>query len=142
METYNDMVLSYNDDDLLTMVYEFGSWDTEMQAAIENELNNRGILPHNLHDWKIKTIAKDDKRLSAGKAATLPLQLLGWIGIFGVLGWIIGYQLYFAKKKSIYTQKEYFKYDTDSRESGRYMLFATTGIIVIFIVFNYNKFFG
>ena len=133
---FKDMVVHYSNEELLLMVYQFHEWDAEMLLAVEAELKERNILPDDILIKKNKLIQKEDEYLSTGKEATFPQQFLGWIGIFGILGIIIGNHLAFAKTVSKYTGKEYFKYDEPSRESGRYMYYISITIIVIFCLYN------
>ena len=133
---FKDIVVHYSNEELLSMVYQFTQWDAEMLLAAEDELKQRNILPDDILVKKNKLIQKEDEFLSEGKEATFPQQFLGWIGIFGVLGLIIGHHLAFAKTISKYTGKEYFKYDEPSRESGRYMYYLSLAMIVVFLLYN------
>ena len=137
---FRDMVVHYSNDELITMVYQFDQWDTAMLAAVEAELNERNILPTDIELKRNKLIEKEDEYLSIGKEATFPQQFLGWIGIFGILGIIIGNHLAFAKTVSKYTGKEYFKYDDASRESGRYMYYISITIILVFCLYKLANF--
>jgi hypothetical protein len=137
---YRDIVSQQSDEALLTMVYQFDQWDTDMLQAIEIELQNRNILPTDIASRKDELIYKEDKILSIGKEATFPQQFFGWIGIVGFLGLIIGYNLAFAKKISKYTGKEYFKYDDETRENGRYMYYISLTIIIVFALYKVMNF--
>ena len=133
---FKDILVHHTDEELLTIVYQFTEWDAEMLMAVEDELKQRNILPADILIKKNTLIQKEDEFLSAGKEATFPQQFLGWIGIFGILGLIIGNHLAFAKTNSKYTGKEYFKYDEPSRESGRYMYYLSLTIIVVFCLYH------
>ena len=133
---FKNMVVHCSDEELLTMVYQFTQWDAEMLLAVEDELKQRNIFPDDVLDKKNALIQKEDEFLSEGKEATFPQQFLGWIGIFGILGLIIGHHLAFAKTNSKLTGKEYFKYDEPSRESGRYMYYLSLTIIVVFCLYH------
>ena len=104
-----------------------------------SQFNNKyyiGYSADDLEEKRDRIIAKEEELLSEGKEATFPQQFLGWIGILGVLGIIIGYELSFAKVKSKFTDKEYFKYDENSRESGRYMFYISIAIVIVFFLLN------
>ena len=133
---FKDIVSQNSDDELLVMVYQFDQWDAEMLVAVEDELKLRGILPEDVSSKKNILIHKEDAFLSQGKEATFPQQFLGWIGVFGILGLIIGNHLAFAKTISKYTGKEYFKYDEASRESGRYMYYISITIIIAYCLYK------
>jgi hypothetical protein len=138
---YQNIVTQQSDEALLTMVYQFDQWDTDMLQAVEIELQNRNILPTDIASRKNELIYKEDKLLSIGKEATFPQQFLGWIGIVGFLGLIIGYNLAFAKNISKYTGKAYFKYDDETRENGRYMYYISLSIIIVFTLYKLMNFF-
>lgn len=133
-------LIHYSDKELIKIVYEFYAWDEEMLIAVQNELTLRGKLPHDIIYKKYNEILKEDALLSKGKEASFSQQFLGWIGILGVLGIIIGYELYFSKTKSHFTAKEYFKYNEDSRESGRYMFYISLAIIIGFFIYKFANF--
>jgi hypothetical protein len=137
---YEDLIAQQPDEVLLTMVYQFDRWDTETLRAVEAELEYRNILPIDIALIKNELIYKEDKILSIGKEATFPQQFLGWIGIVGFLGLIIGYNLAFAKNISKYTGKEYFKYDDETRENGRYMYYISLTIIIVFALYKLMNF--
>ena len=137
---FNDLAVHYSDEELLTMVYQFSQWDDDMLAAVENELAQRNILPGDVLEKRNKIIEQEDHVLSAGKEATFPQQFLGWIGVLGILGLIIGHHLAFGKTISKYTGKQYFKYDDASRESGRYMYYISITVIVAFCLYKFANF--
>ncbi len=137
---FKDTVVHHSTEELITMVYQFDQWDAAMLLAVEAELDERNMLPDDILIKKNKLIQKEDEYLSLGKEATFPQQFLGWIGIFGILGIIIGNHLAFAKTVSKYTGKEYFKYDNPSRESGRYMYYISITIIVVFCLYKLANF--
>ncbi len=128
------------DEELLTRVYQFNEWDPEMLQAIEAELSFRNLLPLDIYSIKQILIKEEHEILSEGKEATFPQQFLGWLGVLGVLGLIIGYNLAFAKTISKYTQKEYYKYDDPSRESGKYMFYISLTIIIVFCLYKFMNF--
>ncbi len=141
MDNYFKEIASLlTDEELLTRVYQFAEWDVEMLQAIEDELRIRNLLPIDISSKKQQIIAREDYILSEGKEATFPQQFLGWLGVLGVLGLIIGYNLAFAKTFSKYTQKEYYKYDEASRESGKYMFYISLTIIIVFFLYKFMNF--
>jgi hypothetical protein len=138
---YQDIVAQQSDEALLSMVYQFDKWDAEMLQAIELELQNRNILPTDIATRKNELIATEDKILAMGKEATFAQQFLGWIGIVGLLGLLIGHNLVFAKNISKYTGKAYFKYNDETRENGKYMYYISLTIIIVFALYNFMNFF-
>jgi hypothetical protein len=143
MMTENDFAqqaAQFSDKQLLRIVYEFAEWDEEMQTAVQHELSMRNLLPDDVAARKAQVIERDDAILSEGKAATFPQMFLGWIGILGLLGLIIGYQLAFAKVTSVYTGKEYFKYDDDSRENGKFMFYITITLAGLWILYKLTRY--
>ncbi len=137
---YIESVTQQSDEELLKLVYQVEQLDKEMLDAVETELAVRNLLPEDLIIVKQSFIDKENLQLSEGKAATFPQQFLGWIGVVGILGLIIGYELAFAKTKSRYSDKEYFKYDETSRESGRYMYYISITIIIAFCLYKIANF--
>jgi hypothetical protein len=133
---FKDIVTQISNEELLIMVYQFEQWEDEMMVAVEDELKLRGILPQNVLKEKNILIQKEDDFLTHGKEATFAQQFLGWIGVLGILGLIIGHHLAFAKTTSKYTGKEYFKYNDASRESGRYMYYISITIIVAYTLYK------
>ncbi len=137
---FSNLVVHYSSDELLTMVYQFEQWEKEMMAAVQNELAARNLLPADISERRNKVIEREDEILSEGKEATFAQQFLGWIGVLGILGLIIGYELAFAKITSSFTDKEYFKYDEQSRESGRYMYYISLAVIILFFIYKIANF--
>ncbi len=137
---FSNLVVHYSSDELLTMVYQFEQWEKEMMAAVQNELAARNLLPADISERSNKVIEREDEILSEGKEATFAQQFLGWIGVLGILGLIIGYELAFAKITSSFTDKEYFKYDEQSRESGRYMYYISLAVIILFFIYKIANF--
>lgn len=137
---YQDIVAGYKDEELLLIVYQFDQWDTGMSIAVENELKLRNILPDDLQLKKNTLTQKEHDFLLIGKEATFSQQFLGWIGIVGILGIIIGYELYFSKIKSRYTDTEYFKYNEESRESGRFIFYLSMAFTVCFLAYKISVF--
>ena len=137
----SDLAVHYSSEELLIMVYQFDQWDDEMLAAIQYQLLLRNLLPDDVLEKRNKAIKREDEILSDGKEATFSQQFLGWVGILGVLGLIIGYDLAFAKTKSKYTGKEYWKYEEDSREIGRYMFFISIAIVVGYLLYKMANYF-
>ncbi|MFN0083483.1 MAG: hypothetical protein ACKVOM_13315 [Ferruginibacter sp.] len=133
---FSNLVVQYSSEELFTMVYQFDQWDDEMMAAVQNELAARNLLPDDVSERRSKVIEREDNMLSEGKDATFAQQFLGWIGVLGILGLIIGYELAFAKITSNLTDKEYFKYDEQSRESGRYMYYISLAVIIGFFLYK------
>ena len=135
-DTLAATLIHYTDDELIKIVYQFYEWDEDFLFAVQNELIFRGKLPEDIISKKNIEIKKEDALLSEGKEASFSQQFLGWIGIAGVLGIIIGYELHFSKTKSHFTEQEYFKYNEDSRESGRYMFYLSLAFVVCFIFYK------
>jgi hypothetical protein len=133
-ENFIQIVKEKSNEELLTMLYQFDEWDTAMLRAVETELDNRNILPADIQIRKQEIINDEDAVLTKGKAASVGGQILGWIGVLGLLGLIIGYSYTYAKAKSKYTGKTYFTYDKDTRDNGSYMFYIalTTHVLYIF----------
>lgn len=124
------------DEEMLNMVYQFDFWDAEMLIAVEKELEKRHILPDDIKERKQELIIQEDEILSQGKAATFGGQALGWFGVFGVLGLIIGYNYLYSKTTSKYTNKEYYTYDKDTRNNGSYIFYISLMTHVLFILYK------
>lgn len=131
---FEEIVNGKSNSELLTMVYELDKWDPKLLKAIEEELNIRNILPNNILEQNQKLIELERDELLIGKEASLIGFIIGWIGVFGLLGIIIGYNYAYDKIKSKYTNEYYFKYDETSRKYGKYLL-NTSLIITILVVF-------
>ena len=118
------------------MVYQFDEWSPEMLKAIEDELQRRQMLPSDITIRKQEIIDKELEILSKGKPATLMGQIFGWLGVLGVLGIIIGYNYSFAKVKSKYTGKKFYKYDEPSRENGNYIFYTSLTVLTLYILYK------
>jgi hypothetical protein len=81
-------------------------------------------------------IKEEDIVLSNGKEASLIGQVIGWIGISGLLGLFIGYHYAFSKVRSKYTGKEYLKYNEASRKTGAYIFYTAIVIWTLFIIYK------
>lgn len=134
---YPEIVKEKSDEELLTMVYHYRQWETDIFIEAESELKRRGILPDEIVLQKKMLIEKEHAELSTGRKADWAGQVLGWIGIFGILGIIIGYHHSFGKVKAKYTDKTYFKYDESSGENGRYTFYVA---LITHTLWFLNKF--
>ena len=134
MHNFATIASAKTNEELLAMVYEFDKWSPEMMEAIETALAERNILPGDIQLRKQELIKEEETVLSAGREASITGQVVGWLGIFGLLGLFMGYHYAFSKVRSRYTQKQYFEYNDDSRKIGRNILF-TAVIIWTFIIF-------
>lgn len=133
---YPEIVKNKSDEELLAMVYQDRQWETDILIEAEAELQRRGILPEEIKLRKTALIEREDAILSEGRESDWAGRLLGWVGIFGVLGIIIGYHHTFAKVMSKYTGKEYFKYNEQSRENGRYTFYIA---VILHTLWFLNK---
>jgi hypothetical protein len=111
---FQSIIQQKSSDELLEMVYQFTEWDPEMLDGVETELQKRNLLPTDITSRKQKLIADEDQALSNGLQASLTGQIVGWLGVLGLIGLIIGYNYTFSKVRSKYTKKVYYKYDKDS----------------------------
>ena len=123
-------------EELLTMVYQFEQWDIGMLQAIEDELQNRQILPDDIPERKQQIIDEYTADLEQGKKASLPGQIFGWLGVLGFLGLAIGYNYAYTKSKSKYTGKKYYKYDEDSRDNGTYIFYISLAIFILYFLYK------
>ncbi len=99
-------------------------------------MQRRGILPEEIKLRKAALIEREDAVLSEGRESDWAGRVLGWAGIFGLLGIIIGYHHTFGKVMSKYTGKEYFKYNEQSRENGRYTFYIA---VILHTLWTLNK---
>ena len=134
---YPEIVKQKSDEELLAMVYQDRQWETDILIHAEAELERRGILPEEIKIRKAALIAKEDTILSEGRESDWAGRVLGWVGIFGILGIIIGYHHSFGKVTAKYTNLSYFKYNESSRENGRYTFWIA---IILHVLFLLNKF--
>lgn len=131
-----------SNEELLTMVYQFAEWDPKMLEAVETELQNRNILPADISARKQELVKEEDEELSKGEPASLAGQIFGWILVLGFIGLIIGYTYAFSKTRSKYTQKQYFKYEPDARENGKYIFYASLAAITLEVLYMFVKYAG
>ncbi len=99
-----------------------------MLKAVENELEIRNALPADVGIRRQEVINNEDEFLSKGKEASIGGQILGWIGVLGI---IIGYNYAFSRVRSKYTGKKYYEYDVASRENGTYIFYTS---VIVFII--------
>jgi hypothetical protein len=133
---FSGLVKSKKNEELLTMVYGFDAWDAQMLEAVQEELKRRNALPADILIRKQALIAKERIELSQGQPASTGGQVLGWLTIFGLFGFLIGYNYAYAKKKSKYTGEKFYKFDKASRDNGRYILYASFGMLILFILYS------
>ncbi len=134
--SFPEIVQSKSDNELLKMVYELDQWSPDMLKAAENELSTRNILPEDITIRKKEIVEAEELKLATGKEASQGGIILGWIGIFGIIGLLIGYDYAFSKVYSVYTQKKYFKYNEHSRKTGTNIFY--TSIIMLILYFLYS----
>ena len=139
---FQQIVNEKSNEELLVMVYQFADWDAQMLEAAEDELKKRQLLPDDIAARKQELIETEDAVLSKGTEASLAGQIFGWIGVLGILGLIIGYNYAFSKARSKYTQKQYYKYDADSRENGSYIFYTALTVFIITIIYTVLKMAG
>ena len=133
---FEEFIASHTDAELLSLAYRFDALQPDIRPAAEEELRKRNTLPPDFEERKQLLISQEDEILTEGKQATFPQQFFGWLGIFGLLGLIIGYDLYFSKMISRYTGKVYPEYDEHSRESGRYIFYISILTHSLFILYK------
>ena len=131
MNNYQQIVETKADGELLTMLYEFEQWSEGMLLAVEEELTKRNMFPSDVAIRKQALIDEEAKQLESGRPASFAGQLFGWLGVFGIIGLVVGYQHAFAKATSKYTGKKYYKYDLASREVGRYIFYTCISISIL-----------
>lgn len=134
--TYLATVEHKTDEELLTMVYQFDEWNPDMLEAVEKELLRREMLPDDIATRKQEIIDSEAFYLEQGRPASLAGQIFGWLGVLGFIGLIIGYNYAFAKSKSKYTGKKYFKYDEASRENGNYIFYISLSVFIIYFLYK------
>ena len=136
--TSEEFIAAHSDAELLRMAYRYDTDEPDLQTAAEAELRRRNMLPEDFAERKQKLIDEEDEKLENGRNASFPQQFFGWLGIFGLLGIIIGYDLYFSKATSIYTRHQYYRYDDESRESGRYMFYISLLTHSLFLIWKFG----
>ena len=134
MNDFSSIVKEKTDEELIKMVAQFGEWSPEMLSAAEKELSERNMLPADLQQLKKAAIIEEDKRLSQGKKSSTLGTVLGWLFSLGLIGFIIGYHYAFSTTRNRYTGKSHPKYDLQSRNSGRYMMYTTIGTGILWLV--------
>jgi|GEM_PF-1190922 len=133
---FSALVKAKKNEELLSMVYQFDAWDAQMLEAVQDELKRRNALPADILIRKQELIAKERIELSKGQPASTGGQVLGWLCIFGLFGILIGYNYAYAKKKSKYTGEKFYKFDTASRDNGRYILYTSLTMLILFIFYK------
>jgi hypothetical protein len=138
---FTETVQQKSDDELLKMVYEFDEWSPGMLQAVETELSEREILPDDISARKQLAVTAEDEILTKGTEASLAGQIFGWVFVLGLIGLYIGYNYAYAKIRSKYTGKKYFKYDEPSRENGSYIFYVSIAALIvgfIYAIATYN----
>ena len=133
---YLETIKDKSDQELLKMVYQFNAWNPQMLVAIEEELSIRKILPIDLKEKKENLMAEDNLLLTNGKQASLFGQVLGWLTVMGFIGIFMGYNYAYAKERSKYTDKVYFKYNEASRENGKNLFYTALVLGIIIILYK------
>jgi hypothetical protein len=134
MELENELVTSIlmkRDAELIEMLFEFGNWNSSVIKLVSEELIKRGSYPSDF-DEKLKNLTnKEHELLRQGKPASMLGKIISCICVFGLLGIYMGYQYMNAKEKSIYDGTEFFKYNTSTREFGKYIFYISISIVVL-----------
>lgn len=141
INNFQEIVKGKSNDELLKIVYQFQEWSPEMLEAVEQELSKRNILPSDISEKKQQAAGNEKVQLIKGKEASLVGQIIGWIGVFGILGIFIGYYYAFAKVRGKYTDEQYFKYDESSRKNGSYLFYTSICLSVIAIFYKMITFY-
>jgi hypothetical protein len=134
MELDNELVesiLMKRDSELIEMLFEFGKWNSSVIKLVSEELKKRGSYPSD-YDEKLKNLTnKEHEILSQGKPASMLWKIISCISVFGLLGIYLGYQYMNAKEKSVYDGTEFFKYNTNTREFGKYIFYISISLVVL-----------
>jgi hypothetical protein len=138
--SFAEMVQPKTDAELLKMVYELDQWSPDMLKAVENELTVRNILPEDIAVRKKEIIEAEEAKLMQGKEASAGGIILGWLTVLGVIGLFIGYDYAFSKVTSVYTQKQYFKYNERSRKMGSNIFYTSITIFILYFFYTIIKF--
>jgi hypothetical protein len=134
MELDNELVKSIlmkSDSELIEMLFEFGKWNSSVIKLVSEELIKRGSYPSD-YDEKLKNLTnKEHELLSQGKPASILGKIISCISVFGLLGIYMGYQYMNAKEKSIYDGTQFFKYNSNTREFGKYIFYISISLLVL-----------
>lgn len=137
---FQQQAAQFSDRQLLAIVYQFVEWDAEMLKAVEEELQNRNLLPEDVVEKKQAAFDREDNLLSEGKEASFSQLFLGWICILGLLGIFIGYHLAFAKVTGILSGKRYYKYNDESRENGKFMFYIAVSLAGVWVLYKLTRY--
>jgi len=138
-EDFQEIVSSKKTPELLTMVYQFTEWSPGMLLAVEKELSKRGQLPDDVAVQRQSLIEAEKAILEKGKEASTVGIILGWIGVFGVVGLYMGYTYRYSKTASKFTKERYYTYDEHSRRQGNYLMIYNCAAILFFIAYKIVK---
>ena len=133
---YSETIKEKTDQELLIMVYEFNTWNPLMLHAVEEELSSRNLLPEDLKQKKEYLMTEENVALTNGKQASVFGQVIGWLTVTGFIGIFMGYNYAYAKERSKYTDKVYFKYNKSSRENGKNLFYASLVLGVLIILYK------
>ena len=135
MNPFSDVVKQKSNDELLQMAYEFDEWSPEMLGAVEIELHERDLLPTDISSRRKKMIDEEEERLKEGKEASMLGLVIGWLTIFGFIGFYMGWRYGYSKVNSKYTKKRYYAYNEGSRKNGTYILYVSILCLIGSIVY-------
>lgn len=138
---FENIVKEKSDEELLVIVYQFDLWDTGMLKTVGDELRTRGILPGDVAARRQQMVEDEDEKLLNGTAASIGGQIFGWLGVLGLFGLIIGYNYSFSKVRSRFTGKQYYQYDHDSRDNGKYIFYTSLIACSIEILYTFYSIF-
>ncbi len=130
-------LINRSDQELLEIVYHPDTWEMAVVCAAENILLTKGLLPEDIQKRRSDAILKEENELSHGKSASTSGLILAWIGVFGILGLIIGYNYAFSKTTSLYTGKKFYNYNEETRETGRLIFIAALTTHLLFLLYKF-----
>lgn len=136
MNDFTTVVQQKTDEELLKMVYEFDSWNSDMLVAVETELTQRNILPDDVAAKSQERITDEAAALEQGKDGNGAGIVIGWICVLGIIGLFLGYNYAFSKTRSKYTGKVYYKYDAHTRKNGAYIFYTSIAIFVLAMLYK------
>ena len=121
--------------------FGYKRWMGNIQLSNEESktLTEERLLAMELAEKQYQEIEREHEMLAKGRSVNKYPFILGWLTSFCFIGVLIGYSLAYSKIQSIFTRESFYKYDTETRSSGRYLFFISivaSLIVTFFLVTN------
>ena len=116
--------------ELTDMLVRLYNYRPEMVEALEVELIARGVNLNALARERDRLLMEEDLQYEEGRNVHFFWVLLPFL-LFNVIGGIVGGCVFAYSKTSGYCGKTYYRYDRQTRNNAKSVLFVSLGLLLI-----------